>query len=294
MPHPRFDPLGRRWVLLAPERARRGLPDRPPDQPDPAPCDFCAGREDHTPPETAAVRDPDTAADAPGWLVRVVPNLYPATDVHEVVVHTPDHGIRYEELPPEHRSAIWRTYRGRVGAADVTCPVLAFNRGTAAGASRSHEHAQLFGLGLVPPTVAREAEAFAADEPCVLCRLRDDEGLRVARHGPVDALVHPVPLVAHELLIVPPCDPHLAEASDGELGGVAEAVADALRRTRELLGDGVPTNLVVHTSPRGTEAFHWHAHLLPRTATWGALELGAELPIVAADPPRTAEALRRT
>jgi UDPglucose--hexose-1-phosphate uridylyltransferase len=41
-------------------------------------CPFCEGNEDQTPAELWADRPGDTEPDAPGWSVRVVPNLYPA------------------------------------------------------------------------------------------------------------------------------------------------------------------------------------------------------------------------
>jgi UDPglucose--hexose-1-phosphate uridylyltransferase len=41
-------------------------------------CPFCEGREGRTPPELYALRPGGGEADGPGWLTRVVPNLYPA------------------------------------------------------------------------------------------------------------------------------------------------------------------------------------------------------------------------
>jgi galactose-1-phosphate uridylyltransferase len=172
----------------------------------------------------------------------------------------------------------------------VRCAIVAFNRGRQAGASRSHEHGQLFGLELVPPTVAREAESFAS-RPCVLCALRADAEV-VAVHSGVAVVAHPVPLVAHELLVVPPCTPRFDGSDDATLDQTGAAVADALSRARAALGGGLSTNLVVHTAPESCERFHWHAHLYPRTSVWGALEVGAELPIVAADPASTASLFR--
>jgi UDPglucose--hexose-1-phosphate uridylyltransferase len=45
---------------------------------DPAECPFCDGNETKTPPEVEAFRPEGGARDGPGWLTRVVPNLYPA------------------------------------------------------------------------------------------------------------------------------------------------------------------------------------------------------------------------
>lgn len=291
MPELRFDPLGRRHVLLAPERARRGAPPHQPHEADPAPCDFCGGCEDRTPPETFSIRDPGTDPNTPGWRVRVVPNLYPATAFHEVVVHTPRHDAEYERHDHEHRADVLRTYRARLTDMPTDAAVVVWNRGRAAGASRSHPHGQIFGLDTPPPTLEREI-ASLGDEPCVLCRWASDEVLRIADIDGARLVAHPVPFVADEILVVPQCRPRVEELEDSELGAVADAFGTAISSTLDALGDGVPFNLVVHTAPLGVDRFHWHAHLMPRTAVWGGLEMGAELPIVAGDPYETARRLR--
>lgn len=60
-------------------------------------CPFCPGNEHDTPAESYAIRVAGTAADHPGWSLRVVPNKFPAADVigpgafgiHEVVIPCP-------------------------------------------------------------------------------------------------------------------------------------------------------------------------------------------------------------
>ena len=285
-PDLRFDPLGRRHVLLAPERARRGAPSFQRFHPDPEPCDFCGGQEGKTPPETFSIRHDPTDPDTPGWNVRVVPNLYPATPFHEVVVHTPHHLVRYEEQSETDQTDVMCAYRERVGAAGTTSVIAGWNRGRASGASRSHAHGQVFGLDTVAPTLERECEAFAAD--CVLCELASDEELHLTSTDAYRVIAHPVPFVADELLIVPRCTPRITDMKDDELPDIAEAIATSVRRAVAAFGDAPPFNLVVHTAPQGAERFHWHAHLMPRIAVWGGLEMGGELPIVAADPYDTA------
>jgi UDPglucose--hexose-1-phosphate uridylyltransferase len=287
MPELRFDPLGRRHILLAPERARRGAPAFETFPTDPEPCDFCGGREDRTPSETFAVREPDTEPDGPGWRVRVVPNLYPATPFHEVVIHTPDHYVHFEEQDLAHRIDIVRTYRNRIREAPTRCAMAVWNRGRPAGASRSHGHGQIFGIHELP-TVEREVASFA-EAGCPLCTIADDDDFVTAKCGEFRIVAHPVPFVASELLIVPP---HSLLLDDDQVDDAAEAVALAVRSTLRELGSAVPFNLIVHTAPRDVRRFHWHAHLMPRTAVWGGLEMGAELPIVAADPYETARRLR--
>lgn len=79
-PEIRIDQLTGARVLLAPGRSDRpegmAAPER--ELKGPEGCPFCQGREDRTPPEVWADRPGGGAADGPGWLVRSVPNLYPA------------------------------------------------------------------------------------------------------------------------------------------------------------------------------------------------------------------------
>src|SRR5579862_5340039 len=87
------DPVAGRWVAFAPARAARPGADAPAGD-EQADCPFCAGHEGRTPPETLRLGDEPT-----GWDVRVVPNLYPALERQEVVIHGPEHRRSVAELP---------------------------------------------------------------------------------------------------------------------------------------------------------------------------------------------------
>jgi UDPglucose--hexose-1-phosphate uridylyltransferase len=83
LPELRIDPLSGRRTIVAGERSRRpgGEPTCAPPQPIDADGDpFADGHEDRTPPELHAVRPGGGPPDSPGWIVRVVPNLYPALE----------------------------------------------------------------------------------------------------------------------------------------------------------------------------------------------------------------------
>jgi UDPglucose--hexose-1-phosphate uridylyltransferase len=73
----RVDPLGGLRSIIATERAGRFA-----EQGDP----FAEGNESQTPPELYAVRPDGSAADTPGWLVRVFRNRYPALEGEASVV----------------------------------------------------------------------------------------------------------------------------------------------------------------------------------------------------------------
>ncbi len=77
----RIDPLSGHRTIIAGERSRRpgGEPRCGPPEPiDPESDPFAEGHEDRTPPELYAVRPDGSPPNAPGWTVRVIPNLYPA------------------------------------------------------------------------------------------------------------------------------------------------------------------------------------------------------------------------
>ena len=90
--------------MIAPGRAKRPGAARPlldPPSPDElASCPFCAGHEDMTPPQTLMLPEQGD------WKVRVVPNLYPALERQEVVVHSRRHIRSIAEAERERRAKI--------------------------------------------------------------------------------------------------------------------------------------------------------------------------------------------
>jgi UDPglucose--hexose-1-phosphate uridylyltransferase len=81
MPELRIDPLSGLRTIVAGERADRpggGFAVAPAPALDAAADPFLEGHEDRTPPEVWALRPGGGAPNGPGWLVRAVPNLYPA------------------------------------------------------------------------------------------------------------------------------------------------------------------------------------------------------------------------
>src|SRR5262249_11813074 len=111
----RVDPISGRQVVIAPRRAHRPGAGyaliEPPTQKELDECPFCRGREDRTPPET--LRLPDGAEN---WIVRVVPNLYPAIERQEVVIHSPEHKRSFAELTDEEIDLVEQAWLRRASA----------------------------------------------------------------------------------------------------------------------------------------------------------------------------------
>lgn len=129
-----------RWVIIAAERTKR--PDDSGSPSEKPVCPFCPGNEAQTPPEIYRIGSGEK--DKPGWQVRVIPNLYPITDIHEVIIHSPNDTDDIEHLPTEQVTRIITAYRDRYRAHENDGQVIIFcNHGFHAGASLKHPHAQL-------------------------------------------------------------------------------------------------------------------------------------------------------
>jgi len=135
------DISSRRWVIVAPSRIKRPDQDSKNNKKEEK-CPLCPGNENMTPPEVYRVGEGDK--NASGWKVRVVPNKFSITDIHEVIVHSPSHNHNLEDLPLDQVKLIFATYRERFNFYRKSGQVMIFcNSGERAGASLQHSHSQL-------------------------------------------------------------------------------------------------------------------------------------------------------
>lgn len=171
----RYDRLHDTHVIIAPERLSRpnAMKRNAPERASKELCPFCEGNECMTPPEIMALRAPETAADAPGWKTRIVPNLYGAVKMnagpqthdasfecldgfgsHEVLVDTPRHLTVFADLDEKHMLNWLQTVGKRVRQLrqDGRFAYIAIfkNEGPGAGATQPHTHTQIVGIPFVP------------------------------------------------------------------------------------------------------------------------------------------------
>jgi UDPglucose--hexose-1-phosphate uridylyltransferase len=265
--------------VIAPGRARRpgaflGAIEEPTPE-ELESCPFCEGREDRTPPQTLVL--PEEGA----WSVRVVPNLYPALERQEVVVHSPRQVRTFAELDGAELELVAEAWRRRFAAAadeGFSYVHAMVNEGRFAGASLAHSHSQLVWLREPPPAVAKEAEAGG----CAVCELVSHDDHVFATDGKLFAVCHPAGRAPFELLIAPRA--HDPEPAD-ELAAALRLLGDAVRRLRSLEGP-VPWNAWLH------QGEHWHLEVVPRLTVFAGLELGAEIYVNVVEPERAATALR--
>jgi UDPglucose--hexose-1-phosphate uridylyltransferase len=251
-------------VVVAPGRARRPgagwaqIPEA--DERELAECPFCEGREDRTPPEALALGRRDGEPDTPGWTVRVVPNLYPAFERQEVVVHSPRHVRTFAELSDDEVDQVAEAWQTRRRAEPDGYLHALVNEGRAAGASLLHSHSQLVWIPDQPPAVAVERH-----DDCTLCEIaaqnvvRETDGVRVS--CPYASRV------PYELLVAPVAHEEEAFGSD-RLGQALRLMRDVIAAVRALEGP-FPWNAWLHTGR------HWHLEVFPRLTVLAGIELGA-------------------
>ncbi|MGQ9672444.1 MAG: galactose-1-phosphate uridylyltransferase [Candidatus Aminicenantales bacterium] len=203
----RKDIISGRWVIIATERGKRPDDFRPPPlekKKEPAGfCPFCSGNESKTPPEVYALRKTGIRPNQPGWLVRVVPNKFPAltrgmppvqhengifrwmdgVGVHEVVIETPDHERELSDLPLYHLQHVIEAYKLRVISIEEEFQYkyvhIFKNKGREAGASLSHPHSQIVATPIIPKKV--NEELYGCERlhrqfgECIGCRIIRDE-----------------------------------------------------------------------------------------------------------------------
>ncbi|MEW5825971.1 MAG: galactose-1-phosphate uridylyltransferase [Candidatus Bipolaricaulota bacterium] len=281
MPELRRGPTSNRWVIVAPERAKRpsdferkASPAETPERA--ATCPFCLGNEAMTPPEIARISGPQ------GWRVRVIPNKYAAlhdyhelgresvdgvfdrmhgVGAHEVVIETPDHNAGIPEMSEDQVKLVVDAYISRI--IDLMRNpwfryVLLFkNHGREAGASLAHPHSQIIATPIVPQEVRNSLQTARAyyekKERCLYCDIMLGElrsGERIV--DDTDGYVVWAPYDSRfpfELVIYPKMHSHdFTSLSQEQRWGLARALIRTLGRLKALLGD-VPYNFVLKTAP---------------------------------------------
>ena len=157
----RRDPLSGRLVVVAPGRSKRpGAFRRSPVEVTPEElesCPFCAGREERTPPETLRL-----PAGAEQWQVRVVPNLYPAFEGQEVVIHTPRHCQFVAELTDDEIAVVADAWQARAAAREGYLHAFVNERSEAGRACRTRTRSSSGSSSRRPRSSASSDPATAA------------------------------------------------------------------------------------------------------------------------------------
>ena len=322
----RRDPATGGWVIVAPERSRRPRETHESTSSRHSPCPFCIS--DHASPtsELLQVASSDDAA----WVVRVLPNKFPAlvpdaheqetfdgrlfrelagVGHHEVIVEGPSHDLRMSNMSAAEIAAVLEAYHARCRALRddprVAYIIIFKNDGARAGASLVHPHSQLVAIPMAPLALqqryARAREHYDATGRCLYCDVvKAERQAHVRVVFETESLVVYCPFasaVPYETWIAPlRHQPSFVATSRKD----RQELASVLRRTLAILHHalgGPDFNFVLHTAPVADEHqpyYLWHVQILPRIAQFAGFELGSGMPINATSPEDAAQQLRRS
>lgn len=314
------------WVVITPERAKRPSDykiDTVPVLSEKENCPFCEGTEGYktNPHIRSATTDHFFVIKNkyPAFLEsedqESVRSYYPekgfyraraAVGSHEVVI-AKDHDkslmtFTATELA-EMMQIFCRRYEELKEDPNVISIMPIYNHGSAAGASITHPHAQIFASPVVSNTVGRELSGaeryYGINGSCVFCDIVEHE-----RHEKIRVVSENKSFLAAtfyaarfpmETWIYPKRhDSQFENTPKTELLELAEVLQDVLKRMERNI-NYIPLNFYIHTLPTihsKSYSYHWHLEITPRLANYGGYELGSGVIIDIMSPEDAAEFLK--
>jgi len=262
------NPITKKWIVFAPQRSKR--PDVARGM-EPV-CPFCNGHENLTPPEVFRIGKGEPNKE--GWDVRVIPNLYPITKIHELIIHSPDHHKNLMDLPPKQVRMIFEAYRARFLFHKAKGQVFLFhNHGKMGAESLPHPHTQLC---VIPFEIPLEAG-----------RLGDPNNLAFET-GKFMVFCPRTSEWPFETWIVPKRRGfQFDEIDEAELTDFSSLVPQVLKKLGSKLDGEFAFNFFIY--PGGD----WYWRLIPRTVNRGGFELGTGIMVNTLDPKETIKLLTK-
>ena len=336
----RKDYLLDRWVVIATERGRRptDFAKKERQKAKAGVCPMCPGNENMTPPAVLAyiksgsgirkVKDEDGFR-YKNWLIRCVPNLYPAftppkegvsqrqflksddlgvaVGHHEVLVESPNHDAHPADAEISQLVHVINGYIDRLrelSAKPYVQYVSIFrNHGLEAGASLSHAHSQIIAMPFIPKIVAEEIKAsrkfWKRNEKCVFCDIveKERDSSRLVLENSNFLVFTPYASVNPlEFWIFPKKhEATLLDMTQREVKTFAETLKACLKGLKILVNDP-PYNYGFHQTidKSAREHYHWHLEVYPQLATWAGFEKSTGVYINTVTPEVAAESLRKT
>ncbi len=330
----RKDPLLGRWVAVL---SRSKAPSEyilPSDEDIEHDCILCTGRENETPSEIMSVPRLNTDQTKRGWWTRVIPNINPVFQVegdlgrrgegmydkmnsvgaNEVIIESPDHSARPEDMGLDQMARVITTYRDRMSDlekdARLRYTLIYKNSGKEAGAVFSHPVSHIASTPVIPKRVKEELDGakqyFSYKERCIFCDIVREE-LRIGNRVIIETRNFVVfcPYASKfpfESWIVP--KRHNCAFQDikaDEIEDLALILSSLLKKMRAAF-NGLSYNYFIHSAPNRIprknhwhtlgEDFHWHLEIMPRLLRTSGFEWGSGFYILPTSPENAAKYLR--
>jgi len=333
----RRDYLLDRWVVIATERSRRptDFVKRKREKAKVDVCPLCPGNEHMTPPAVLVYlksgRKIRKVKDKNGyrhknWLVRCVPNLYPAFTPpkktskertakntglaaaighHEVLIESPRHNEHPADAKIRQLTHVINAYRDRLKElADkpyVRYVSIFRNYGLEAGASLSHAHSQIIATPFIPSIVQEELKAseefWKRNKRCVFCNIIEKE-----RQGPRLILENSSFVVFTPWASVNPMEfwifpkkheTSLLDMPPSKTESLAQTIKTCFKALKKVVNDP-PYNYGFHmiVGKEAEKYYHWHLEVYPKLAIWAGFEKSTGMYINTVTPETAAKSLR--
>ncbi|MBI4685373.1 MAG: galactose-1-phosphate uridylyltransferase [Nitrospirae bacterium] len=330
----RKDPLLNRWVAVQFDSKPPEYYNFEEENEKEHSCILCAGREKETPSEITAIRNKGSQPNDSGWLARVIPNPNPILRIegdlgrrgigmydkmnsigaNEIIVETPEHDKRPEDMGLEQMVRVVTLYKERVADLEkdsrLRYALIYKNSGKEAGAVYTHSHSQIIATPIIPMRVKDELDGakkyYAYKERCIFCDMMREElryGDRVIFETKNFIAFCPyVPRFSFEFWILPKrhsCA--FQEIYAEELEDFGLMILSMIKKLRSVLKN-TPYNYIIHTAPNRIprrdhwhtlgEDFHWHVEVAPRLMRISGFEWGTGFYVVTTSPEDAAKYLR--
>jgi UDPglucose--hexose-1-phosphate uridylyltransferase len=310
-PHFRKDILSSNWVIVSDLRSKR-----PNDYKDHnVKCPFCPGNEDETPPSIFSFPDEKK------WILRVVPNKYPAVEfyndeffenegiykkeylngVHEIVIESPKHNLKIYQI--KHYDKVLFIFAERIKELyklnGVKHVIVFRNYGAKAGASLRHPHSQIIALPLLPVRIEDELTHFlkykSGNKKCLVCDIIKNEieiNKRVLFRTKNFIAFNPFASRFNFEVMIAPINHEMHYWKEKNFEELKEVLDFVFIRLDKCIDD-LSYNLVIHTAPYNCKDFHWHIEILPKLAMPAGFEWGSGFFINSISPEKACEILKK-
>jgi len=265
------------WMVSNPDRLSRTGMDGKPFR-----CPFCPGNEVDTPPEVYRVGEGE--ANKPGWKIRVVPNMFPITETHEVIIHSPDHNKNVEELSHAEVEEILKTYINRFNFLKTKGKVFIFcNQSLSSGASLIHSHSQ---ITVVPNDIPTDTLAV---QPVV--NIVEQVGEFVNYCPDYSEWAYEMWIKKYQKSNIK--DQRFEEMEEKNIKDLAKILQSSIIKLKKI-HDGNPHYA---KKPFGYNYYiypyeNWHLRIIPRFMERAGFELSTGIMVNSVDPKKAAEELR--
>jgi UDPglucose--hexose-1-phosphate uridylyltransferase len=336
----RKDYLLNRWVVIATERSRRPTDFAKPraEGAKTSVCPMCVGNENMTPPaimlylkengKITKTKDPQVGERTKNWLVRCIPNLYPAfsppkevgdeTEIlknegfgnaighHDVLVESPNHSEHPADAQLNQLELVINAYIDRLKELSekpyVKYVSIFRNYGQEAGASLSHAHSQIIATPIIPSTIQEELAAskafYDAHKKCVFCNIIEQESKSprlISENSDFTVIAPYASINPMEFWIIPKKHAsNILNLTEAEVSTFALTLKSRLKALKTLVNDP-PYNYGFHLAINkdAEDYYHWHLEVYPKLSIWAGFELNTGLYINTVTPESAAAELKK-